>query len=172
MTETDGDMRLTPSSMLSRPSWLPHCATTRYRRASSRAARVAWTWRVVDAELAELLAEDTALVRSATDATVAYAVGDVVVDVERVVGAGGVGVVVGLVTGATPVDVAVEIVDRDGAASQPARRPRCRGRLPDRGADRPAGARRGDPARRSPGRHSLAPQLTSRPAEACRPTDR
>ncbi len=55
--------------------------------------------------------------RSATDATVAYAVGDVVVDVERVIGAGGVGVVVGLVTGATPVDVAVEIVDRDGVAS-------------------------------------------------------
>jgi len=79
-----------------------------------QAARVAWTWRVVDAELAELLAEETALVRSSTDAPVAYAAGDVVVDVERVIGAGGTAVVVGLVTGGAPSEVEVEIVDRTG----------------------------------------------------------
>jgi hypothetical protein len=116
VTETDGDMR-DPELDAVQAELAAALRDDPVPPGVVEAARVAWTWRVVDAELAELLAEDTALVRSVTDATVAYAVGDVVVDVERVIGAGGVGVVVGLVTGATPVDVAVEIVDRAGVAS-------------------------------------------------------
>lgn len=85
------------------------------------AARAAWTWRVVDAELAELLAEEAVLVRSSmTAGPAAYAVGDVVVDVERTVGAGGAAVVVGLVTGADPAAVEIEIVDNAASRLVPA----------------------------------------------------
>jgi hypothetical protein len=85
------------------------------------AARAAWTWRVVDAELAELLAEEAVLVRSsATAGPVAYAVGDVVVDVERAAGAGGASVVVGLVTGADPSAVDIEILDNAASRLVPA----------------------------------------------------
>lgn len=46
------------------------------------AARGAWTWRTVDAELAELLEEDAVAVRSGTAVVRAYAVAGVVIDVE------------------------------------------------------------------------------------------
>ena len=80
-------------------------------------ARTAWTWRVVDAELAELLAEETALVRSATTTVgpIAFVSGGVIVDVERVAGTGGAAVVLGLVTGAAPTAVEIEVVDDAGS---------------------------------------------------------
>ena len=46
------------------------------------AAKAAWTWRTVDAELAELLEEETLAVRSGTSTAFAYAVAGVVIDVE------------------------------------------------------------------------------------------
>ena len=86
-------------------------------------ARAAWTWRVVDAELAELLAEEAVLVRSSTTAgPVAYAVDDVVVDVERTGVAGDVRrqAVVGLVTGAAAVAVEIEVVAEGRSRTVPA----------------------------------------------------
>lgn len=84
-------------------------------------ARTAWTWRVVDAELAELLAEETALVRSTTTVgPIAFVSGGVIVDVERVAGAGGVAVVLGLVTGASPTAVEIEVVDDAASRVVPA----------------------------------------------------
>lgn len=47
------------------------------------AAKAAWTWRTVDAELAELLEEETLAVRSDTATGFAYAVSGVIIDVAQ-----------------------------------------------------------------------------------------
>ena len=77
------------------------------------AAKAAWTWRTVDAELAELLEEETLAVRSGTSTAFAYAVAGVVIDVE-VEGTtvlGQVGDASGEPVGAT---VVVEVAGTDG----------------------------------------------------------
>jgi hypothetical protein len=104
-------------------------------------ARAAWTWRVVDAELAELLAEEAVLVRSTTTAgPVAYAVDDVVVDVERIAVAGDTRrqAVVGLVTGASVVAVEIEVIYGGAPRTVPADLDAAGGFRAEVLADRPA----------------------------------
>lgn len=81
------------------------------------AAKATFTWRTVDAELAELLEGEVLAVRSGTaDPAVAYVAGDVVIDVERA-GAVVLGQVAdeggGSPAGQAPV-VVVEVAGSDG----------------------------------------------------------
>src|SRR5918994_4597856 len=77
------------------------------------AAKAAWTWRNVDAELAELLEEESLAVRSDTSTAFAYAVSGVVIDVELegLTVLGQVGDAQGEPVGAT---VVVEVAGADG----------------------------------------------------------
>ncbi len=78
-------------------------------------ARAAWTWRLVDEELAELADQEVAVLRAGAGSVATFTADDVFIDLERVATAGAT-VVVGQVTAPTDVaSVEVELAGTPGA---------------------------------------------------------
>jgi len=72
-------------------------------------AHAAWTWRLIDAELAELAEQDRAVLRAGPDALMTFAAGEVYIDVDRVPdGSGRASLMIGQVTASAAID-AVEV---------------------------------------------------------------
>ena len=81
-------------------------------------ARAAWTWRLIDSELAELAEQDRAVLRDGPDLLVTFAAGEVFIDLERVAAPRpGTTLVVGQLTSPTAVDA----VEAELAGEEPRR---------------------------------------------------